>query len=227
MSASAGQWRVKRTVPRKSNDTDAAFGFKAHSGWAALVVLGSCDGNLQVLERRRLELVEEDWAKQPYHAAEELEPAEARILVKRGIDAARRIALREVRSAVKRAREYGFEVSACGLLVGSPMPDWSVAEILAVHFRMHKAEGVLFRDVLARAAKSCNLKLVTIPEKSLLEYAEATLTMNASSLSQQVAALGKSVGPPWGKDQKDAALAAMIALTRRRLNAPSYDKGSY
>ena len=25
-------------------------------------------------------------------------------------------------------------------------------EILAVHFRMHKAEGVLFRDALARAA---------------------------------------------------------------------------
>jgi hypothetical protein len=29
---------------------------------------------------------------------------------------------------------------------------------------------------------------------------------------QQLNALGKSVGPPWGKDQKDAALAAMIAL---------------
>jgi len=24
--------------------------------------------------------------------------------------------------------------------------------------------------------------------------------------------LGKSVGPPWGKDQKEAAVAAMIAL---------------
>jgi hypothetical protein len=31
-------------------------------------------------------------------------------------------------------------------------------------------------------------------------------------LLKRVAALGKSVGPPWGKDQKDAALAAMIAL---------------
>ena len=212
---------VKRTVPRKSSDTDAAFGFKAHSGWAALVVLCRRDGNLQVLERSRLELVEEDWAKQPYHAAEELEPAEASELVKRGIDAARRIALRELRSAVKRTREYGFEVSACGLLVGSPMPDWSVAEILAVHFRMHKAEGVLFRDVLARAAESCDLKLAAIPEKTLPEYAEATLGASASSLSRELAALGKSVGPPWGKDQKDAALAAMIALTGRRLNAPA------
>ena len=28
----------------------------------------------------------------------------------------------------------------------------------------------------------------------------------------EVAGLGKSVGPPWGKDQKSAALAAMVAL---------------
>jgi len=34
------------------------------------------------------------------------------------------------------------------------MPDWSTDEILAVHVRMHKAEGELFRDVLvARRAR--------------------------------------------------------------------------
>ena len=203
---------MKRNVPRKPNEADAAFGFKAHSGWAALIVLGRCDGDLQVLERSRVELVEEEWAKQPYHAAEELKPAEARKVVKRGIDAATRIALREMRSALKRTREKGFEVRDCGLLVGSPMPDWSVDEILAVHFRMHKAEGVLFRDVLAKAADGCDLRLVSIPEKSLLEHAETSLKRNASSLSQQIAALGKSVGAPWSKDQKEATLAAMIAL---------------
>ncbi|MGH9874103.1 MAG: hypothetical protein ACRD9S_16755, partial [Pyrinomonadaceae bacterium] len=177
-----------------------------------LVVLGTRDGELQILERSRLDLVEEEWAKQPYHAAEELKPAEARKVVKRGIDAAKRIALREMRIAVKRTRERGFEVRACGLLVGNPMPDWSVDEILAVHFRMHKAEGVLFRDVLAQSAEACDLRLVAIPEKSLPEHAEAALTRSASSLAQETTALGKSVGSPWGKDQKDAALAAMIAL---------------
>lgn len=194
---------------------EAAFGLKAHSGWAALVVLGRRDCDLQVLERSRLDLVEEEWAKQPYHAAEELKPAEARKVVKRGVDAAKQIALREMRAAVKRTREHGFEVLNCGLLVGNPMPNWSVAEILAVHFRMHKAEGALFRDVLAEAADACDLKLVAIPEKSLLEHGEASLETSASRLLQQIAALGKSVGAPWGKDQKDAALAAMIALQRR------------
>ena len=204
--------QVKRNVPRKSNEAKAAFGFKAHSGWAALIVLGTHGGELVVLERSRVELVEAEWAKQPYHAAEEANSAEARKVVKRGIDAAKRIALREMRSALRRTRDCGFEVRACGLLVGSPMPDWSVAEILAVHFRMHKAEGVLFRDVLAKAAERCDLRVVAVPEKGLLERGEAVLKTRASSLSQQIAALGKTVGAPWGKDQKEATLAAMIAL---------------
>jgi hypothetical protein len=192
-----------------------AFGMKAHSGWAALVVLGSLDGEPHVVDRRRVELVEPvdaSWAKQPYHAAEELDPAEARVLVKRGVETARRIAVREMRSALKRARANGHEVEACAVLMGQPMPDWSVDEILAVHFRMHKAEGVLFRDVLARAATTCGLRFVSVPEKQLAEHAERALATSMSRLQKAIARLGKSVGPPWGKDQKDAALAAMIAL---------------
>jgi len=189
-----------------------AFGMKAHSGWAALVVLGISDGELAVVDRRRIELVEEEWAKQPYHAAEEMKGAEARDLVGRGIEAARRIAVREMRAAVKREKERKNEVVACAVLTGNPMPDWSVEEILSVHFRMHKAEGVLFRDVLARAAETCGLKLIAIPEKQLMKHAEKALGL-ASTLVSNLAALGKVVGPPWGKDQKDSALAAMVALT--------------
>jgi hypothetical protein len=189
-----------------------AFGMKAHSGWAALVVVGIRDGEFAIVDRRRVELVEEEWAKQPYHAAEEMKGAEARDLIGRGIDAARRIAVREMRAAVKREKERKNEVIACAVLTGNPMPNWSVEEILSVHFRMHKAEGVLFRDVLARAAETCGLKLVAIPEKQLMKRAENALGVASSVLARKVAALGKLVGPPWGKDQKDAALAAMVAL---------------
>jgi hypothetical protein len=187
-----------------------AFGMKAHSGWAALVVVGKRRGGLVVVDRRRIELVEEAWAKQPYHAAEDLKPDAARDLVERGVEAARRIAVREMRAAVKREREN--EVAACAVLVADPMPDWSTDEILAVHFRMHKAEGVLFRDALVRAAKACGLRLVAVPEKLLTKHAERVLGTPVSALVKTITALGKSVGPPWGKDQKDAALAALVAL---------------
>jgi hypothetical protein len=192
-----------------------AFGMKAHSGWAALVVLGRRNGALQVVDRRRMELVEPkdtSWAKQPYHAAEHLNANAARDVVRRGVEAARRIAVREMRAAVKQAGESGHEVAAAAVLTAQPMPEWTVDEILAVHFRMHKAEGVLFRDALVRAVGACSLKLVAISEKQLDPHAERVLAAPIGRLRQTVASLGKSVGPPWGKDQKDATLAAMIAL---------------
>ena len=193
-----------------------SLGLKAHSGWAALIVLGYDGEVYQILDRRRLDLVEpgEEWAKQPYHAAEELDLNEGRQIVKRGIDMARRLASQETRTVLMRLRNDGHKVAGCGLLVGGAMPDWSVDEILAVHFRMHKAEGCLFRDVLAQAAKKCDLKLVEVPEKLLAQRAEAALKRPLKDLMAMTVALGKSVGAPWGKDQKDAALAAMIALTK-------------
>jgi hypothetical protein len=188
------------------------FGLKAHSGWAALVALARSGNGFTVVDRLRVELVEEEWAKQPYHTAEELEPTKARDVVKRGISAAHRIARRELKKLVKRERDRGNDVVGCAVLVGNPMPEWSVEQILAVHFRMHQAEGVLFREALIAAAKASELKVVTLPEKTLLQEAEKLLRTPASDLLKTVGALGKSAGPPWGKDQKDAALAALVAF---------------
>jgi hypothetical protein len=182
---------------------NVAFGFNAHSGWAALVIVGKRGREYVLSGRRRVELVDEPWAKQPYHAAEGLTPAEARTTVERGVEAGRRIALREMRAAVALERSRGNTVGTCAVLVGNPMPAWTTGEILAVHFRMHKAEGVLFRDVLIRASRACRIKTVEMPL--------ASLPTNAR-LTKQVAALGKTAGPPWGKDQKEAALAALAAL---------------
>jgi hypothetical protein len=192
-----------------------AFGMKAHSGWAALVVVGERDSDFVVVDRRRIELVDDEWAKQPYHAAEDLKPDAARDVVNRGVEAAHQCALREMRAAVRRERQRENDVTACSVLVANPMPDWSIEEILAVHFRMHKAEGVLFRDALVRATKACGLRLVAIPEKLLTKHAETALGTPVSGLSKKVATLGKAVGAPWGKDQKDAALAGLVALQGR------------
>jgi len=181
-----------------------AAGFKAHSGWAALVVLGDSDDGLVVVDRRRIELVDPadiDWAKQPYHAAENLPPAKARQLIDRATASANRIALKEMRAFVKRST--GHEIAGCAVLVGTPMPDWTIEQIRSVHVRMHNAEGVLFPAALARAVEGCEMKVVATPEKELAPNADATL---------MIAALGKSVGPPWGKDQKSASLAALAIL---------------
>ncbi len=189
-----------------------AAGFKAHSGWAALVVIGALDDGFHVVDRRRIELVDPGdagWAKQPYHAADELPAAKARQLVERAITSAHRVAAQEIRAFVKRSHEAGHEIAGCAVLVGSPMPDWTIEQILSVHVRMHKAEGVLFPAALAGAVEGCDLNLVTVPEKELPSRADAAMVKNLPEL-------GKSAGPPWGKDQKNAALAAMLLLKSPR-----------
>jgi hypothetical protein len=191
------------------------IGFKAHSGWAALVALGTANGRVVVVDRHRVELADlsaGEWARQPYHAADGLPSARASEVVRRGIDTAKRMAVSEMKAAITRARLAGHRPDRCAVLVGTKMPAWSVDEILAVHFRMHQAEGALYRDALIAAARSCRLKVVEIPERRIGDEAARALRRSAAELSKQVAALRTQVGAPWGKDQKDAALAAMVAL---------------
>jgi hypothetical protein len=64
------------------------------------------------------------------------------------------------------------------------------------------------RDALVRATEACGVKLVAIPEKVLAKQVE---------LAKKIAALGKSVGPPWGKDQKEVLL---LPWWRFRATAP-------
>jgi hypothetical protein len=197
---------------------EVAFGLKAHSGWAVLVALGEAQGAPVLVERRRLELMAPDdaaWAKQPYHAAHGLDPEDARDVVARGARAARRLALRELKAAVERAVHAGHRDVAGAVLMGTPMPAWSVDEILAVHFRMHKAEGALFRDALAHAVEACGLRPVPLPEKALEARACEALAARPPALAAALAVLGRAAGPPWGRDQKDAALAAWVALRGR------------
>jgi len=107
-----------------------------------------------------------------------------------------------MKAAVKRERDRRNDVVGCSVLVGSRMPDWTTAQILAVHFRMHKAEGVLFQNALLWAAEKCKLNPLAVFEKEPTPI----------KVVKKIAELGKSVGAPWAKDQKDAALAALMVL---------------
>lgn len=188
-----------------------AVGFKAHSGWAVSVCIGAGVSGFELVDRRRIELIRpgQIWARQPYHAAEDLDRNEARAVVRAGIKSAHAVALDAVKKAVKYLRSNGCELVGCGVLMPQPMPEWSVEEILAVHFRMHKAEGILFPDALCKAAEKCGLACAALPEKSLSELAERSV---GPSYEESLTMMGKAAGPPWAKDQRIAALAAMILL---------------
>ncbi|MHA6205094.1 hypothetical protein ACXU4B_11760 [Dyella soli] len=190
-----------------------AIGFKAHSGWAAMVAIGLTDEHPQLVDRRRLSLVDacnSGWASHPYHAAEGLPPDKAEALVREGIAAARVVAAQTLRPLLQELQEAGHDIAGGAVLTGSPMPAWTTEQILAVHIRMHQAEGLMFPDALAAAITDCGLPLGLIPEKAL-----DALVPRACPWAADIAALGKWAGPPWGVDQKHAAMAALVVFGAR------------
>ena len=190
-----------------------AIGLKARTGRAVLVALAGDLHEPRFVERSRLALLPDgEWA--PYHAAHGLDPVDARESVTRSIASAQRLATSGIGDAVRRLADAGHEPCGCVVLVGKGMPNWSTDEILAVHVRMHQAEGELFRDALVAGAHACGLDPTMLPDKSALDDAAGLLGLPRARLDTLLALLGRSAGPPWGKDQKEAAAAALVALER-------------
>jgi hypothetical protein len=188
-----------------------ALGIKARTGRAILVAVGTEAAAPQCLERLEMKLLP-DGAFAPYHAAEGLPLQEAHIVVQRAIAEARALARSSIASIVKRLQLTGHTVQRCGVLEGRGMPSWSTEDILALHVRMHKAEGELFRQVVADGARACKLEVVSLPSDTPVEAAARALELTRPKLNTLIIALGKQVGPPWGKHQKEAAAAALAAL---------------
>src|SRR2546421_11697588 len=147
-----------------------AIGLKAHSGWAVVVVVGRANDSLQLIERSRIELVraqDTPWGRAPYHAGQPLDPDAARELVQHATAGAQEAAVGEKRRLLHRLRQAGHEVAGCAVLVGHPMPSWTTEQILAVHVRMHQAEGALFPAALSMAAEACGLPLRPVAGQGL------------------------------------------------------------
>jgi hypothetical protein len=188
-----------------------ALGFKARTGRAILVAVGINNDELKLVARDEFKLLPKG-VFAPYHAAEGLKPKDAQTSVENSIAAAHRLAQHGIRDAVEKIASAGHQVLGCGVLVGAGMPKWTTGEILAVHVRMHQAEGELFRNVLVEGARELKLQVTQLPHKSPLDAAVKSLGVTRTRLDELIAALGKQAGSPWGQHQKEAAVAAIVAL---------------
>jgi hypothetical protein len=194
--------------------TNAALGFRAHSGWAALVGISGPRDSPAVIDRRRIELADPKTPRpvQPYHAAEGLQPSEAEEIVNRYTAEARRLAGDALRAAVAQLRRSGYEVLSCGILLGSGRLGATLAETLASHLLIHTAEGELFRGAIIHAGELLRLPIVGVKEREIYARGAAELSLSGESLRCRMASMGKVLGPPWGEDQKLSALVAWLAL---------------
>ncbi|HZR29348.1 MAG TPA: hypothetical protein VFA71_11285 [Terriglobales bacterium] len=194
--------------------TGAALGFRAHSGWAAVVALAGLAGSPAVVERTRIELADpkNPHARQPYHAAAELELKQAEKLIAQCVKETKQMARQGLRVLIKDLKKKGYEVNGCGVLQGSGRALPALEKILASHPLLHTAEGIFFRDVLTHAGERCKLSVAAVRERELFVQGTARLRISADELQRRLTEMGKPFGPPWGQDEKFAALAAWLAL---------------
>jgi hypothetical protein len=194
--------------------TPVAIGFRVHSGWAALAAVAAPLQALQVIDRRRIELVDRAirGSAQPFHAAKELPIDDAARLIERCTESSRLLACQALRTAIDELREKGYRVIASGVLLASGRALPALAATLASHALIHTAEGELFREVVAFASQRCELPVVKVKERELLERAGARLRVSAVELDDRLKEIGRSIGPPWRQDEKYAALVACLAL---------------
>jgi hypothetical protein len=166
-----------------------AVGFRCHSGWAVLVVASGAPSAPVVLDRRRVELLDESLPRMPYHAVAEFGyPLPV-------IDEV----VRSAHEAATRVLQTVGRVDAVGLVATERRIPESLDQILASHALLHSAEGHLYERAVIEAADDVGLPVHVVAPASI-------------QVPTAVDELRQSLGAPWQKDHKWATTAALAAL---------------
>jgi hypothetical protein len=195
----------------------AAIGVRMHSGWGVLVSVSGDAAAPEVVDRKRIVITDPTMAgaNQPYHFVEKLGLQDAEKHLQDCAAVSERLALAAIRDTLEamHARNYRVVGSAMLLALGRALPPLS--GILASHALVHAAEGEFFRKIVQEACERLRIRVTGFRERELDERAKAMFGNAAARVQQRISNLGSSVGPPWTKDEKTAAFAALMLLGDR------------
>jgi hypothetical protein len=186
---------------------DGIIGISDHGGWAVLVTVAG-DGTL--LDRRRVELVDEDLPKIPHHSEGQALPLhEAVALVERVQVSAERHAKLSLDAVAETfpGRIHGVALRQC------PRLPPTIAERIKDYRAQNVADWVMYRRALAAAAEARGWAVHWFDAKKVFEGASEALLIE--DLDAHFLQLRKSIGAPWSKDHKLAMAAAIVAAKAR------------
>jgi len=199
----------------------AAFGVRAHSGWAALVAVAGSVRAPEILDRRRISLVDPGapapkvpghGPEQPYHIAKELKPEEAEAYLARSAATTSKLANSAMEEVAATLLQRGFRITGCGIILASGRALPALEQILASHPMIHTAEGEFFRNAIREACRGMGIAVTGVRERDLFSSAAEKLDFAAARIKRKMEELRHSAGSPWTADQKNAAVAGFLAL---------------
>ena len=196
------------------NANSTALGFRAHSGWAVGVALGGSPRSPEVIDRRRIALIEpgSPGGVQPYHVARTMDLLKAEEFINSVIAAIERSALAAVRAFADAIGGNNQKIACCGIVLASGRALPSLEATLRSHAMVHAAEGELYRVAIARAAKNLGWRCIRVPERDLYKLASQQFRIPESKLKTRTIEMGQALGSPWSADEKCATLVAWLAL---------------
>jgi hypothetical protein len=178
------------------------IGVSDHGGWAVLVTV-TRDGTL--LDRRRVELVDEFLPALPHHhEGQGLPVDEAVALVERVRVSAERhavLALEAVSMAVRPI--LGVALRNC------PQLPSTIPERIRDYRARNVADWVMYRKALASAAEARGWPVHWYDAKKVLAAAGKALCVE--NFEAHFLHVRRAIGPPWNKDHKLAMAAAIVA----------------
>lgn len=197
----------------------AAIGLKPKTGRAIAIVLGGSADSPQLIKRTELILTDPTIpaTSQPYHEVMDLPWSESQRKVKPFVRAIEKVAAKELSQLIRELQSGGLKVIGVGIAGG---PDRDLSKIGNYHIRAHAAEGLLFRQVLESAAVTNELPHRTFIERTLQTQAASELGVTPAKLNNNLATLGRTVGPPWRADHRLAATTALIILAGLSVDEP-------
>jgi len=110
-------------------------------------------------------------------------------------------------------REYRVAGAVVLTAAGRTLP--SLSDILTSHPLIHTAEGEFYRNAVRKPCEHLKISVAAIRQRDVEKHAKSTYGSGANRVQRNIAALGKSIGPPWTSDHKAAALGALLVLERK------------
>jgi hypothetical protein len=192
----------------------AAIGIRMHSGWGVLVAVCGIGDSVEVIDRGRIVTTDPrtPGANQPYHHAARLALAESERFLAEAAIVSEHLALTAIAEVTRQLRTRDCHLVGCAVLLASGRPLPSLEKILGSHPLIHTAEGEFFRNSVKKACDALKIPITAIREQEVDQRAETAFGNRANLVQRTIAALGTSIGPPWTKDHKTAALAAATLL---------------
>ena len=178
------------------------LGIADHLGWA-MAVTASADHD--VVDRRRIELVEPGVSSAPIHyESSHLDVAATAALVA------------QVRASAARATSAALDEIAAALpapIVSISLRDWppDFPDDIAVQRRAPyeaRADAIMYRQVLCELARARDWEVHFYDARDVVERAVGMLAERANAVLWGPRA---SLGPPWAKDHRVALAATVVA----------------